>query len=281
MKVILISDIKGKSESIIPYGLRLARSLEAETDLIHILDRRVVQSFPTPYADSHTVAPGEKFSHDELVNKEKGEISEAIGNLLTREISKLNYPLKINVYVKDGSLINWLAGEDGSTGDTILLVNKNPDGQIFVSEGDLIDCCKIFNGVTLFIPPGLEFREYENMLLPADYTDKYTAAYKKMGRFTARFRSFINAVPVSDTEEIGTWQWRKEAEQYFLNSQINCNTMNGILINGDLLHYIGKIQPDLVLYPDQQKSLLKSLFKKDFLITLLGETNSPVLYCSP
>ncbi len=72
MKIIIISNIRSKSESIIPYGLKLARYLESEVDIIHVIDSRTEPVLPSSYADSQTFAlGGEKFTYADTLNREK------------------------------------------------------------------------------------------------------------------------------------------------------------------------------------------------------------------
>ena len=52
MRITIISDIKGNAESIIPYGLNLAKHLKGEVNLVHVIDSRMAQGVSSMYADS-------------------------------------------------------------------------------------------------------------------------------------------------------------------------------------------------------------------------------------
>lgn len=71
MKIVIVSDIRGSSESIIPYGLNLAKRLETEVEIIHVIDSRVIQGVPSRYADSQSIAAGNKQTVNEIIQKEK------------------------------------------------------------------------------------------------------------------------------------------------------------------------------------------------------------------
>lgn len=55
MKTIIISDIEGKSESIIPYGLHIRKHTRSEADILHIIDPRKQQGTGSSYADSKSI----------------------------------------------------------------------------------------------------------------------------------------------------------------------------------------------------------------------------------
>jgi len=52
MKLIIVSDIMGQQESILPYGLQLAKYLQADVDILQVTDARVQQGVQTSYSDS-------------------------------------------------------------------------------------------------------------------------------------------------------------------------------------------------------------------------------------
>ncbi len=92
----IISDIEGKADSIIPYGLRLGKHTETEVDIIHIIDPRNKQGATSPFADSKSITPGRVMPHDYILAREQNRASKAIEKLLSGEASRLNYPLKID-----------------------------------------------------------------------------------------------------------------------------------------------------------------------------------------
>jgi nucleotide-binding universal stress UspA family protein len=276
MKILIISDIKGKSDTILPFGLKLARHLQAEVEVFHAVDPRINHGVPTPYADSHTISPAEKLSFEEVIHKEKGEAQEELDQLLSRETSRQNYPLKVALHVEATSIANKLLDPDMPS-DCLLLINKEPDGQIFISRQEIIDICRKFRGICLTVPPGQEAAEFKNILLPTDFTNKDKKAYEKISSFIRSFSPFINAVNTG-SRNIQTGEWKSLATEIFPGSQMNCHTLDA---DGQdaLVEYAGKIQPDLIVWPNQPQPALKAIFKKDMAGTLLEKTSSAVLFC--
>lgn len=276
MKIVIISDIKGKSPGIIPYGLNLARTMQSEVDIVHVIDTRVNQGVATPYADSHTITPAEKLSFEEILNKEKGEIREALLQIISREGSKLNYPLKINLRIEETSITNELAG--GSSGAGLALINKDPDGQLFLSRKEMIDVCRGFKGLALFVPSGLELTAFENVLLPSGFSEKERKAFKEISRFTSRFQPFINAVTINGNDKAISGKWKRDTLALFTGCEINFNVLQGNHQHETLISYANKINPDLILFAEQSKTLIETIFKKDLLEKLLDQTDIPILF---
>jgi hypothetical protein len=95
MKTIILSDINNSAKSIIPYGLRLARELESEVDLLHVIDPRTHTGAYSSLSDSQSISPGETLSHAETIQHAKNRVSIKLDKLLSAEGSRLNYPLKL------------------------------------------------------------------------------------------------------------------------------------------------------------------------------------------
>lgn len=277
MKLVIISDIKGKTPSIIPYGLNLARTMQCEADIVHVVDTRVNQGVATPYADSHTVTPAEKLSFDEILNKEKEEARDALDKIISLEGSRLNYPLKINLSIDQTSIINKLVGD--FSGNPLVLVNKDPDGQIFLSRKEMIDVARDFNGFTLFVPPCIEPTRFEHALLPVGFSENERKAYRKISHFTGYFHPFINAVVITGKNETAPENWKSQTAALFEPSNVNCHILPGNDYDETLILYAQKIRPDLILLAEQPKTFIKTIFKKDLIEKILDQTNIPVLFC--
>ena len=104
MKIIIISDLNSRWETIIPYGLNLAKNLEAEVDLLHIIDPRENQAQYTSYSDSQSITPGSTLSQDEVIQRERNLAELKMDKALSAEVSRLNYPLKVNRIIESSSI---------------------------------------------------------------------------------------------------------------------------------------------------------------------------------
>jgi len=279
MKTIIISDIKGKTESIIPYGLNLAKFLQTDVEIIHVIDSRVQQGVPSSYSDSHTVAPADKLSHDEIIEKEREQVGLELGNILSSESSRLNYPVKISVRIEETSIEAKIKNETADA-SSLLIINKEPDNHIFISQKEMIDVCKSFSGICLLIPPGQKFHEFSNILLPTDFSMTDLESYEWVSLFLKHFRIFINAVAVQDKEDTEVAVWKQSAEALF-NADINGHSLPGHNFDDALISYILKIQPDLVVLIEREQGFFKNLFKKELILKILEKTDIPVLFHCP
>jgi nucleotide-binding universal stress UspA family protein len=165
MKTIIISDIKGSTHSVIPYGLNLARSMDSEVTLIHIVDPRVNQAKYSSYSDSQSLSPGEPMGHEETSVKEVSAVETEIDNFISREASRVNYPLKVDTVVKAGNLEDEIEKMINEETSCIVVASSEPDGTIFQSKGEIYDLIKDSGAMCILVPPGKEFREYKKFCI--------------------------------------------------------------------------------------------------------------------
>ena len=281
MRITIISDVKGNAKSVIPYGLNLAKHLEAEVDLIHIIDSRMAQGVSSMYADSQSITPGNKFSHAEIMEREKQQIAVKIDQVLSKEASKLNYPLKVNVNIEENSVANKIADDLNTTPVSLLVINKEPDQAIFESQKEMIDSCKDFNGISLLVPPGQEFDPISNALLPTDFSDEEFAGYRNVADFLSGFHPVLNAVGLANEkskEELQ--QWESTLSEVFKDSVVNHKVLTKGDFEAQFIDFVELIDPDLTLIFERPRNFLTSLFKKEFVLKILEQTHAPVLFYS-
>ena len=80
-RIILISDISGESESIIPWGLNLGKHTGSEVDILHIIDPREKHGVESPVSDSQSISPDGKLTREEILKREKGKVEQALQGL--------------------------------------------------------------------------------------------------------------------------------------------------------------------------------------------------------
>ncbi|NJM14089.1 MAG: hypothetical protein HC896_00675 [Bacteroidales bacterium] len=198
MQVITISDIKGKTKSIIPYGLNLAKRLQAKVDIIHSIDSRTQHGVNSPYADSQSITPGNKLSHEEIMLREKNTTRNALDKLLSREASVLNFPLKVNVTIEENTLKKTINSKTGNDSNTLVAVNSEPDNYIFHSQKEIVETLKNSNLQVLVVPPGRKFKEFSNVLLVTNFSsNKGFDKYSKAVFLLRDFKPLIHAVDVA------------------------------------------------------------------------------------
>ncbi len=284
MKIIIISDIKGNAESIIPYGLNLAKYLQSEVDILHTIDSRFQHGVSSSYADSQSLTPGSKMSHEEILQREKTTAHMALDKVLSREASVLNYPLKINTIVEENSVKNGLSSIIGTIPNVLVLVNSQPDDYTFHSHKEIIDTFKNSNFQILVVPPGKVFREFNKVVLATNFSsddnfDKYPEAFSCLNEFNPHIDAVDVAKPKKYLDkELKSKAWLQVVEKMVFLSTIKTNVLTGNNYLETLRSYIDKTKPDLVLSFKRNHGLFNNGFDKNLLINLIEKTDLPVLY---
>ncbi len=285
MKVFIISDIHSDVESIIPYGLRLAKFLEIEVDIIHTIDPRSIKGGYSSYADSQSITPGNKLSADKIIEREKKIADTDLKKILSAEASRLNYPLKINTVIEETEIEAKLKSLSEKDHESIILINTQTSNIIFENLDEIIDTVKKINSIYLILRPGQVFHEFERVILPTNFTAEDLQKYPKVAYLFKDFEPNILAVDIAKNKDyLGTEmkanQWKKAADAVFSESTINTIMLTGKHYNETLITYILKDNPDLVLLFKREKKVLEKLFTKDLMKELLERTDIPVLFYS-
>lgn len=283
MKTIIISDIRSSSNSVIPYGLSLSASMNSAAVVIHVVDPRVTQAKYSSYSDSQSLTPGEPMGHDETSNKETGIITTELENFLSREVSRQNFPLKVDALVKRGNLeeeIEKLIAEEPSC---LIVASSEPDGTLFEDKDDLYDLVKDSKAMFILVPPGTEFREYKKILHPVDFDSKELDKYSDLRFFFEEFDPVINAVAVgTDKEyvelELKSNSWAKVARDTFLPAKIRTNVLKGDEFVETVVNYSNRNEHDLIMLFQYRKNPFQKNFRTAMIGAIIERTNIPVLY---
>lgn len=283
MKTIIISDIRGSSKSVIPYGLNLARSVNSDVVVVHIVDPRVTQGNYSSYSDSQTFTPGEPMGHEEPSNKEITRVNTELDNFLSRETSSINYPLNVETLVTLGSMeeeIERMVKEEPSC---LVVASSEPDGTIFESKEEIYDLIKDAGAMCILVPPGKEFSEYKKILHPVDFESKELDKYSDLGFFFDAFDPMVNAVSVTGDKdylelELKSNSWAKIAKDTFLPAKIRTNVLKGEDFSETFINYSNRNHPDLIMMFQRKKNPFHKNFKTALIGTIIERTNIPVLY---
>jgi nucleotide-binding universal stress UspA family protein len=282
MKTIIISDIKGKVDSIIPYGLNLAKCLESEVVIVHIIDTRTLQGVQSSYSDSQTIAPGNKLSHQKIIEREKKHAEMKLDKILSKEASKLNYPLKIKTIVEEGSTVVNIRNLVKTDKECILLVNSVSDGFIFHSKQEIMDTIYNIGAVSFLIPPGQDFEEFKNIYLISDLVPEKLSKIKKEISFFERFKPTIHGLNIVKPKNYEKRKLKSEILEGIIKDRFTPFRFEEKILAGNkytevLSEYIKKNNPDLIMNLLNKKSLFKRFLQKKRNEILINNTNVPVL----
>src|SRR5690554_3482166 len=157
MKTIILSDIKGSARSVIPYGLNLAKAMNSEVIVVHVIDPRINQAKYSSFSVSNSLTPGEPFGHVDSNGKDFTLFKSELDTFLNRETSRVNYPLKVESLVKVGNLVEEIEKLIHEEPSCLLVINAVPDGIVFEAETDMYDLMHDSKVMCLLVPPGAEF----------------------------------------------------------------------------------------------------------------------------
>jgi len=281
MKTIIISDIFSKKESIIPYGLNLAKTLETEVDVLHVIDPRMNQGEYSSFSDSQSITPGHTMNHDEIVQRERNKADIALDKLLSSEASRLNYPLKVNTDVEENTIIDAIQTKLEQEPSALVIVSSEPDGYIFQSKDEIINTFENTGALGLIVPPEQSFQMINKVVFPVDFKSEDFGAYAKIHAFIRHFTPVIDAVGFEkndkDSLEQESENWLEIAQSSFVPSTVKTNLLKGENFANALNDYIENIQPDILILLGHKQNALKSIFKRNEAKVLLPQINLPVL----
>ena len=278
MKIVIINDIKGDHESIIPYGLNLAKYLKTEVILVHVVDSRVQQAVPSVVADSSTVSPGGKQLPEEILRKELAQSKQELDDFLSYEVSRLNFPLKWELDLSVDSIENRLNAIAENYPDSIFVMSKTPDNYIFDSQKETIDISQTFNGLCLFVPAGEKFVPYSSILIPTGFTNEEKEGMTRLAGLLNHFLPVVNLLGRPERSGEKEMTTLMDIDQLFPKATVNYKVLDEGNFDEEFINYSQILSPSLVVVIEERRGFWSKLFKKELIRKLLKVSKSPVLY---
>jgi len=278
MKIVIVNDIKGDHESIIPYGLNMAKYLKAEVLLVHVVDPRVQQAVPSVVADSSSISPGEKQLADEFCRKELEQSKQELDDFLSYEISRLNYPLKWELDLRIDSIENRLNTIAEEYPDSIFVMSKTPDNYIFDSQKETIDISQTFSGLCLFVPAGEQFVPYSSILIPTGFTNEEKDGINRLAGLLNYFLPVVNLLGRPERKGEKEMTTLMDIDQLFPNATVNYKVLDEGNFDDNFIDYAEILAPSLVAVVEENRGFWSKLFKKELIRKLLKSSDCPVLY---
>lgn len=283
MRVIIISDVKKNNGKIVTYGLNLAKFYEAEVDILHMIDPRTQHSVSSQVADSQTVAPGEKMSPDEIIEREKRIAEIELDKILSKEASRLNYPLKINTHIEEYSLEKKLTEQLRHNPSSIVLMNAQSDDNALGNKNDILNTINTINGIYIMVPPEMEFKPFNNVMIDTDFSKTDLDRLNKIAYVLHPHNATIIPVSVAAEKNDGHMhldEWKKSLESILSTQKINITNLDGENYDDAIIKHTKESHPNLTVLFKREKNLLNRLFKKSLTEKMLEHINTPLLYYS-
>lgn len=259
MKTILISDVGGKQETIIPYALNFTKQYDNSINLIHVVDPGKHHAVCSSYADSQSFEVGRKLTHTEILEREKHQASLSLDKLLSKEASKLNYPLRVNIIVEENTLENRLHSEIGMDEPTLIIATSELEGTIVHDLDEFFETTGRFNIMSLFVPPGYNFSLPQKAIIKFDFNNADNDGIFKLFDCLKPFNPLITVADVVEMKNhvemvIKSEVWKQFANNYMKSSlHLSTNILSGKNLIETLLNFIRRNNYDLVAFPEKMK----------------------------
>jgi len=255
MKTIIISDIGGKDKSIIPYGLNMGKHNETKVMIHHIIDPRMHQGTATPYADSQTFTPGDKLSHEEIVDREKKFARKQLDKLLSAEASRLNYPLKYDTSVEVNSVDLKLIKILTEDKDDLCVASMVPDNSMISDLGELLVITEKVELPFLLVPPVYKFIEPSEIALVTHYSRDSFEPIKRALRWFESFHLTLSVFDIVEDMEVKKEEdlrdaWEQGVSSFIPSSMaLQTNILIGKKNRGNIEEQIIKSTANLAMVP--------------------------------
>ena len=283
-RIVLISDISGESGSIIPWGLNLGKHTGSEVDILHIIDPREKQGMESPESDSQSISPGGKLTWEDILQREKGKAEQALDKLLSKEASRLNYPLKINTIIETEYLEEGLKTILDERHGSLLIISSELKDTVFTDLDELLSISRDLYDPVFIVPPGTGFQKPEKVFMLADYSESPGLELKNMFKWLIPFKPMVSAGEVTKKMdklvklELTSKTWKKGVKK-FIDPDITLKTsqLKGKPFTKTVANYVTRNKFDWVIIPKSKRESSKKLFSADISKKLIKSIDKPVL----
>ncbi len=280
----MISDISGKSGSIIPWGLNLGKHTGSEVDILHIIDPREKQGVESPESDSQSISPGRKLTWEEILKREKGKVEQALDKLLSKEVSRLNYPLKINTIIETKYLEEGLKSVFSERHGSLLITSSELENTPFTDLDELLDISREIASTVFIIPPGTGFQKPDKAFMLANYSDSPEQDMNNMFDWLTPFNPIVNAgTVIQDMDnyiklELAAKKWEQGVEK-FIDPGITVKTtqLKGKSFSKAVENYVDRNKFDWIIMPKSKRESSKKIFSVDITKKLVESINKPII----
>ncbi len=284
MRIIIISDVSANSESIIPWGLNLGKHTGSEVDILHLIDPRENQGVESQIGDSKSVTPGEKLSFEEIREREKGIAVNKLDKLLSKEASRLNYPLKINRIIETGELEKKLKIITSDHPRSLLVTSTIFKGNVFRDLDEFLSIIKNIDIPAFMVPPGTAFNKPEKVFFLTDFSQSPGDDLSLMFEWINPFHPVVNACEVTKkmdqfiSAEIVGKTWKQKVKEYIDPSIVlKTNKLKGDNHIKTVSNYVERNDFEWVILPKKKKESKKKIFSVNITRQLVKSLDKPLL----
>ena len=285
MKTILISDIGGKQESIIPYALNLTKHIDNTIDIVHVIDSRIQHGASSAYSDSKSFqVGGEQLSYASIIEREVSQTRSKLDKLLRIEASKLNFPLRVKTIIEENSIENLLHTIIKVDEPSIIISSSALAGTILIDLDESFQIAKEFSNLSLIITPGSKFTLPKKILIQYDFELGINDGIFKVLDYLKPLKPHIDVVDVAEIDKYPervtkSDEWKQVVNNYLNSSlSITTNILTGNQPTEVLSSFILKNNYDMVAIPKNMKTSNGiNIFSKNLSKRLVESLDIPVI----
>lgn len=278
MRTIIISDITSEGSSIIPYALNIGKHTETRVDILHYIDPQGEQGSYSPYGDSHTMSPGEKLSQNDVIDKQTNKAHTLLDRLLSKEASRLNYPLRINQIIEVKPLQEALEEIIKEHPEGMLITGVRPADTMAESLAELLIMLKDTDSLVMIVPPDQRFFNLTEGIMVTNFSEDNIRETKRIFKWLKPFETQIfacNLESTGDEKDIDRWKESvEESGSTYINATGALNSENPVRA---VIDYVNENKPDIVILPKGNKAFAEYLFAGKHAQQFIEALGKPVI----
>jgi hypothetical protein len=254
---------------------------------MHVVDPRKQPAISSAYADSQSFEIAKKLSHDEIIEREKHGAGVLLDRLLSKEASRLNFPLRVNTIIETDSLVNKLSEELNPDELSLFIISSELGGTILHDLDEFFEITNSFNSLSLIIPPGYQFSVPEKVFILYDFESTIHDSIFKVMDSLKVFKPLVNVADVIEEQnnvkyiemEIKSTAWQQLATQHAgPGIRVATNILMGKQYTETVLNFVKRNNYDLVAIPKNIKDPANSnIFSKHVSKQLIDQLEIPVI----
>jgi len=125
----------------------------------------------------------------------------ALEKFISSEGSRLNYPLKIDMKIKDGSVEEMMSEITSTYPGSIVIASNNPSNSVVEDMDEMLEIARSIELPTLFISPEYPFSVPKNTMLLTDFKHTDYETLKEMIQWLVPFHPNIHAYGLAGSKE--------------------------------------------------------------------------------
>jgi hypothetical protein len=278
MRTIIISDITEKSENIIPYGLNVGKYSETKVYILHLIDPRLHEGPYSSFSDSQTFSPSEKLSHEQILEREKASASLTIDRILSREGSRLNYPLRIEHRIEITDVQTAMDETLSSNNDALIVSSSSPSRSSVKDLAELLLTGRNNSTPVLVVPAGKRFLKPDTALMVTTFSDGDADAQRQALKWLKPFQLSVNVYGIdASQEQIDNWKQSIFPDDPLLIHQ--ARTLDGKANQDNLKKLIAENNPDIIAIPIDNPGVFGGYYLEETRAhQLVEDTGKPILF---